>query len=68
MSAPKHAYPIGKPTRDSGNKDEIANLETLPVFECDCCGYVGGGKELLGVDDESTMWCPICRTSGWVWQ
>ena len=59
MSAPENARPIGKPPNDS---------EDLPTFECMGCGYKGGGEELLGVDDQETMWCPICKTSGWVWE
>ena len=59
MAAPNYAEPIGDP--DDG--------EELPDFECECCGYEGNGRELLGVDpdENTTLWCPQCRTSGWIW-
>lgn len=60
MSAPDYAEPIGKP--DDGS--------ALPDFHCECCGYEGNGSELLGVDPEedSTLWCPQCTSSAWVWE
>lgn len=67
MAAPDHAYPIGKPARDGGKPEEIAAVESLPEFQCLGCNHVGKGEHLLGVNDEETMWCPRCRTSGWVW-
>ena len=58
MSAPDDAKPIGK--ADDGD---------LPDFECGGCGYTGNGSELLGIDpdEDSTLWCPVCGTSGWTW-
>ncbi len=59
MSAPDYAEPIGEP--EDG--------PPLPDFECECCGCEGNGSELLGVDPEedSTLWCPQCGSSAWVW-
>lgn len=67
MSAPANAYPIGKPARDSGDPKEIAKLKELPNFKCGGCGHVGRGEDLLGVDDENTLWCPQCRGATWYW-
>jgi hypothetical protein len=59
MAAPDYAEPIGEP------KDG-----DLPDFKCEGCDYAGNGSELLGVDPDetSTLWCPVCGTSGWTWQ
>lgn len=67
MAAPKHAYPIGKPARDSGDPKQIAKLADIPRFKCDSCGHEGAGESLLGVDESETMWCPCCRSSAWSW-
>lgn len=63
MSAPDDAITL---------KEELAdwpeNLDELR-FKCPC-GYRGMAEELL-VDStgrEDTMWCPVCRLSGWVWE
>lgn len=61
MSAPDHAIPLSKENVDW----ETANLSD---FKCFGCGYKGKGCELLCVDESETLWCPICRTSGWVWK
>lgn len=66
MSAPKNAYPIGKPARDGGKPEEIESLKEIPNFEC-ICGHSGLGELLLGVDDEDTLWCPSCRNATWTW-
>jgi len=66
MGAPAHAYPIGKPTRDSKDPSQIAKLKEIPDFVCQC-GHRGLGEHLLGVDDEETMWCPVCRNATWTW-
>lgn len=57
MSAPQDATPIG-----ASEGEELR-------FHCDGCGYEGDHSELLGVDpdENSTMWCPMCGTSGWTW-
>lgn len=54
MSAPVHAEPLG------GGAE-------IPV-ECEGCGWEGTVDELLCVDDEETLWCPQCGTSGWVYK
>jgi len=38
-------------------------VKTVRV-RCDC-GWKGHVGELLGVDDDATMWCPLCETSDW---
>ena len=35
-------------------------------FTCDC-GYQGIAPELLVEEDDTTLWCPQCRTTGWIW-
>jgi hypothetical protein len=55
MSAGKDAK-TGKPTP----------AEKLPTFTCDC-GHHGRADELLAEDEESTLWCPVCTTAGWIW-
>ena len=61
MSAPEDAKPIGC----EGCQDN-----DLPDFECQGCGYSGSGSELLGTDpdEDPTLWCPVCETSGWAWK
>lgn len=46
----------------------MANAKHL-TFECTGCGYKGAAGELLTEPEGSnqTLWCPQCRTSGWVW-
>ena len=57
MGAPKNAEAIGNP--DDGS--------SLPDFQCQGCGGTGNGNELLGVEDDQTLWCPYCGCSGWEW-
>jgi hypothetical protein len=58
MSAPDDAKPIAP-----NNKDD--NGRELPKVKCNGCGWRGKCGELLGTDDEETMWCPCCKCSGW---
>ncbi|KKM17255.1 hypothetical protein LCGC14_1677560 [marine sediment metagenome] len=58
MSAGKNAIPLIE-----GNKKW---KDKLPGFICNC-GYSGKGHELLCEDDDTTMWCPMCETAGWIW-
>jgi len=58
MSAPDNAISLA---------EENPNWKKRHLkFKCSC-GYIGHMSELLCVDDDETRWCPICRTSGWVW-
>jgi hypothetical protein len=60
MSAPDHAKPLGKDGWD-------CPIHKLPRFKCQVCGYIGKITKLLGVDpdENSTLWCPHCKTSAW---
>ena len=60
-SAPEHAYVIAPDNRcDDGR--------LLPRVKCKC-GWKGRAGQLLGVDENDTMWCPQCRTWGnWVYR
>lgn len=56
MSAPENAQPIAPKNLDvDGNE--------LGSYSCECCGAEGRLGDLLGVDDDDTLWCPVCRTS-----
>lgn len=61
MSAPDHAIPL------SEENPNWKKEKGFPDFKCPC-GYEGRGHELLCVDESETLWCPVCRTSGWVWK
>jgi hypothetical protein len=71
MSAPKHAKPIGLDgfsdvkTGKPKSKSQMKKLR----FKCQSCGYIGHVGKLLGVDpdENTTLWCPRCRTSAWEW-
>lgn len=58
MSAPKHAIPL---------EEDNPSWKSLGRFTCQSCGYQGKGQELLCVDESETLWCPVCRNAGWVW-
>ena len=61
MSASDHAVPLYEENAES-------KTAGLSDFKCLGCGYKGKAGELLCVKEEDTLWCPICRTSGWVWK
>lgn len=63
MSAPDHAEAIGEFEIKPGD-------DPVPGFRCEACGYRGEHSELLGVDPEenTTLWCPVCRSSAWIWE
>jgi len=68
MSAPEHAKPVG--TGGWRNADDSLlskeEVEADPAFQVICqCGWKGHVGQLLGVDEEDTLWCPQCRTIGW---
>jgi len=56
MGAPEDSYRIG----------DYFDKPLKWRVEC-CCGWKGVVDDLLGVDDEETLWCPQCRTTGWVY-
>lgn len=67
MSAGPNAKPIGKEnwTDEKGNP---VPPERLPSFTCEHgCGYQGTADELLGEENEDTLYCPVCGTAGWIW-
>lgn len=66
MSAPKDAKPLG--TAGWHDKDgKPVDPKTLPKCKCQGCGWRGSVTELLGTDDDETMWCPQCGTASWVY-
>jgi hypothetical protein len=60
MSAPEHAIPLQDENADWA-KGETKRTRVI-CMSCDWKGYM---YELLCVDEETTMWCPICRSAGW---
>ena len=58
MSAPDDAITLGE--ESSGWKKVDLN------FTC-FCGHKGRVSELLCVDDDETVWCPVCKASGFTW-
>jgi hypothetical protein len=56
MSAPNNAKPVGK----FDGADQVR-------VEC-LCGWTGMIEELLGVDDEDTLWCPQCHRATWFYE
>lgn len=58
MAAPDYAEPIGEPINES---------EPPPVH-CEACGWDGKLADLLGIDpdENTTLWCPKCRSAYWV--
>jgi len=63
MSAPKHAEPLGLDGWIDQKTGKECDKSDFPKVKCEC-GFRGGVWELLGVDEEDTMWCPRCRTAG----
>ena len=59
MSAPKHAVPLREENPDWSN--------VKATITCQGCGWHGEVADLLCVDKSETLWCPQCRTSGWVY-
>lgn len=60
MSAPENAIPLSEENPEWTGCD-------LPSFTCTCCEYEGEGHELLCVEDNDTLWCPICGSVDWIW-
>jgi len=58
MSAGENAIPLIEENKNWRDQ--------LPGFTCSC-GYSGKGHELLCEEDETTLWCPVCGTAGWIW-
>jgi len=65
MSAPKHAKSLGPDGWMERGKP--IPVHRLPRVRCESCGWHGRVYELLAVDEEETLWCPQCGTSGWVY-
>jgi len=68
MSAPKEAQPVGSEgwQDQQGRTISDKEFERHPDFKIKCsCGFRGHAGQLLGVDDEETLWCPRCKGSGW---
>jgi len=68
MSAPKKSYPVGKPAeRDDRGRALDAHGKPIPPQPVTCggCGWKGDMLDLLGCDDENTLWCPLCGSSTW---
>jgi rubrerythrin len=42
--------------------------ESKLFFKCSQCKHRGHVSELLCVDDEKTLWCPICKTANMKWE
>ena len=51
-----------------GTKGWSVPVEELPYFVCQACGYKGRADELLGEDDNETLYCPRCETADWIWE
>jgi hypothetical protein len=71
MGAPESAYPVGK----HGKRDEkgqALDAEGKPIppqpMTCTGCGWNGDVLDLLGCDEEETLWCPMCGTSAWTYR
>lgn len=59
MSAGKDAIPL--------IEENPAWKDKLPGFICNGCGTRGKGHDLLCEEDDTTLWCPNCGTSDWIW-
>lgn len=68
MGASTKAKPIGTSrwkTKD-GAPVTSERIERMKV-RCQGCRWRGHVGELLGEDDESTLWCPQCGGATWVY-
>jgi len=66
--APEEATPIGASAwkDEKGRTISEQEFKNHPDFKVRCdCGFRGHAGQLLGVDDEETLWCPRCKCSGW---
>ena len=65
MAAPDYAEPIG-----TKGQNVSSDGQPLPMVHCPACGWRGETVELLGVDpdEDPTLWCPQCGTSGWEYE
>lgn len=59
MSAGPNAIPLREENPEWGGLD-------LSDFKCEC-GYTGKAYELLVEPDNDTMYCPVCKTTAWIW-
>lgn len=72
MGAPKNAEPLGfKGWIFEGKQiSEDEARERSPGVNCPCGWHGLMGELLVDPDDknpDSTMWCPECNTSGWIY-
>jgi len=58
--APEEALPLKE------DSPGWAELDSGIWFSC-ACGRIGHISELLFVNEETTMWCPMCREDDWNW-
>jgi hypothetical protein len=65
MSAPGNAKPLGTGGWDNEDGTIMTDKEVKKIKVVCQCGWKGHAGQLLGVDDEDTLWCPRCRTIGW---
>lgn len=52
MSAPSHAVAL---------REENQNWAELSATVACACGYRGSMYELLCIEEDETLWCPVCR-------
>jgi hypothetical protein len=66
MSASKNSSPLGGEDWIDGHGNPVAKGK-LPGANCPC-GWSGKVFELLADDDSdnTTLYCPQCETSGWL--
>lgn len=71
MAAPEHAKPLGKTgwEHQDGKPMTTEEIMALPTVTCEGCGWKGHTTDLLCVDpdENTTMWCPQCGTSSWLY-
>ena len=75
MGAPQNAKPLGckgwidKVTGEEMPEDKVRKV--MPGVHCDGCGWRGSVVDLLEDPDDSdprsTMWCPQCGSTGWIY-
>ena len=68
MSAPDTTKPIGIRNDWKDLDGKTSEGPSREKVECQGCGWKGRFHELLAVDDEDALWCPICECSGWCWR
>ncbi len=64
MSAPDNAITLREDVKFNPIEGDESLLETS--VKC-VCGFKGNAGDLLCTQEETTMWCPQCKTSAWQW-